>query len=99
MGCSAYVFYRDVLTLAREGDAAEYRLLGHALAHEIGHLLLGPNSHSATGVMRGQWNHDDLKTMARAYLFFTDQQSQQIRKEASARNTIQSEQMASARNP
>lgn len=99
IGCAAYIFYRDVLELAREGDAAEYQLLGHALAHEIGHLLLGPNSHAATGIMRARWSHQELQTMARAYLLFTDQQSERIRKEVSARNAIRHDRMASAATP
>jgi len=34
-------------------------LLGRVLAHEIGHYLLGPE-HSMTGLMRGQYDWDDL---------------------------------------
>jgi hypothetical protein len=34
-------------------------LLGRVLAHEIGHYLLGPE-HSVTGLMRGQYDWDDL---------------------------------------
>lgn len=93
VGCSAYIFYRDVLELAREGDAAEYQLLGHALAHEIGHLLLGSNSHSAAGIMRGHWNDHDLEVIARARLLFTDEQSKRMRSEVSARNTNPREQL------
>jgi len=96
MGCSAYVFYRNVTALARDGDAGEYQLLGHALAHEIGHLLLGPNSHSATGIMRGNWNHQDLQSIARSYLFFTEQQSKQMRNEVSARDSNRRDQMTTA---
>jgi hypothetical protein len=99
VGCSAYVFYRDVLALARQGDAAEYQLLGHALAHEIGHLLLGPNSHSAAGIMRGKWNERDLQAIARAYLFFTDAQSEQLREDVAARSAMEQDQLAKARKP
>ena len=31
-------------------------LLGRVTAHEIGHLLLGTNSHAPTGLMRASWN-------------------------------------------
>jgi hypothetical protein len=97
IGCSAYVFHRDIQELARYEMASEYQVLGHALAHEIGHLLLGPNSHTAIGVMRAQWQHRDLQTIARAYLFFTDQQSRRIRDEVSARKTLQQDELARAR--
>jgi hypothetical protein len=98
-GCAAYVFYRDVLQLAREGDAAEYQLLGHALAHEVGHLLLGPNSHSPTGIMRANWSRPDVQMMARAYLFFTEEQSRRLRDEVLARNASGLDQVATAGKP
>jgi hypothetical protein len=85
--CSAYVFYRDVRELAREGDASESQLLGHALAHEIGHLLLGAHSHASEGIMRAHWHQQELYTIARTHLFFTDAQSKQMRAEVSALNS------------
>jgi hypothetical protein len=86
-GCSAYIFYRDVQELAREWDASESEILGHALAHEIGHLLLGANSHSSEGIMRANWGKQELNTIARAHLFFTDEQSKRICAEVSALNS------------
>jgi hypothetical protein len=97
IGCSAYVFHRDIQELTTYCDATEPQLLGHALAHEIGHLLLGPNSHTSIGVMRAHWRREDLQTIARAYLFFTDLQSRRIRDEVSARNTIQLNELARAK--
>ena len=35
-------------------------LLGRALAHEIGHLLLRARAHSRTGLMRGVWSIEEL---------------------------------------
>jgi hypothetical protein len=96
VGCSAYIFYRGVLELARDGEAAEYQLLGHALAHEIGHLLLGPNSHSPNGIMSAHWRHRDIQTMARAELLFSEQQSDRIREEMEERTTVQQVQLGKA---
>lgn len=93
IGCSAYVFYRHVAELAKKGHASEYQLLGRALAHEIGHLLLGPNSHSRTGIMRSRWSHTEVKRITRAQLLFTDQQAQLLRDEVSARDAIQHHQL------
>jgi hypothetical protein len=31
------------------------RGLGHVMAHEVGHLLLGAHSHSRTGLMSADW--------------------------------------------
>jgi len=88
-GCSAYIFYRDVQELARDWDASESEILGHALAHEIGHLLLGANSHSSEGIMRANWGEQELSTIARAHLFFTDEQSSRMCAEVSALNSEQ----------
>jgi hypothetical protein len=86
VGCSVYLFYRDVTELARETGASEAQLLGHALAHEIGHLLLGPNSHAASGVMRSNWQEQEMQAISRSFLLFTDQQSRLMQDEVSARN-------------
>jgi hypothetical protein len=50
---------RVSLVAARTGvDAAT--LLGRAIAHEIGHLLLGSAQHSAAGLMRAFWSDREL---------------------------------------
>jgi hypothetical protein len=95
-GCSAYVFYRDVRELARGEDVSDSQLLGHALAHEIGHLLLGARSHSANGIMRAHWHQEELYTIARAHLFFTEEQSERMRAEVSRLNSNQQNQTPSA---
>ena len=38
-------------------------LLGHVLAHEIGHVLQGVARHSATGVMKGRWSLHETSHM------------------------------------
>jgi hypothetical protein len=45
-------------------------LLGHAAAHEIGHLLLGSNAHSPAGVMRARWETEDLRRLSHEGLTF-----------------------------
>jgi len=40
----------------------EGELLGRAMAHEVGHLLLGTREHAAAGLMRGKWTSRELKT-------------------------------------
>lgn len=34
-------------------------LLGHVLAHEIGHILQGVERHSSAGVMKEKWDYRD----------------------------------------
>jgi hypothetical protein len=36
-------------------------LLGRALAHEVGHLLLGSAAHGSRGLMRAQWTLEELR--------------------------------------
>lgn len=78
-GCVANIFYARVAELARRTRTAPETILGHAMAHEVGHLLLGPNSHSSSGVMCGEWSLDDLRLMSWHYLLFTPGQSGQLR--------------------
>jgi hypothetical protein len=54
-------------------------ILGHAMAHELGHLLLGMNSHSRDGLMRAQWNRGDLAEAVRGNLLFSAQESTRMR--------------------
>ena len=93
VGCSAYIFYRNVLEVAADGVADKSQVLGHAVVHEIGHLLLGPNSHTASGIMRGRWNKQDLETIAKGHLAFSEQQSQRIREEIRKRSAVQQVQL------
>ncbi len=46
----ATVFFHRVEAVTKGGPVAP--ALGNAIAHELGHLLLGRNAHSPTGIMR-----------------------------------------------
>jgi len=69
----------------RHADMAE--ILGHIIAHEVGHLL-GIDTHSLTGIMRRDWNSKDLRDAACGVFLFTAQQAEVIRTEASRRMGI-----------
>jgi hypothetical protein len=84
--CLAYIFYSDVREVATVGHVPEFRLLGHVLAHEIGHLLLGPNSHSPTGIMMAGWSEEEMQTMTRRLLFFSEDESRRMREALLARS-------------
>ena len=77
-GCYADVLYQRISDWASGAEISAYQLLGHAMAHEVGHLLLGSNSHSRDGIMRPQWNPDDLRVIARASLRFTPRQAELV---------------------
>lgn len=79
-GCYADVFYHRVAELGERGwGIPPDQILGHALAHEVGHLLLGPNSHSPTGIMRATWDVSELQAMSHRCLVFTPEQGQRMR--------------------
>jgi hypothetical protein len=60
----ATVYLDRVEWLAQASATDTSVLLGRAIAHEIGHLLLGSTEHTSRGVMRAVWSsrtlrHDD----------------------------------------
>jgi hypothetical protein len=80
----ASVFYARVEDLARGvvGDETEIPvILGHAMAHEIGHLLLGSDSHSKTGIMCGQWDGKYVERALMGRLVFSPNQAERIQAE------------------
>jgi len=82
--------------LASLGIAEGYQVLGGAMAHEIGHLFLGANSHAAVGIMRAGWKEQDLLEASQARLSFTPDQSRRIRTEVRQRQERQPTTSASA---
>lgn len=54
-------------------------VLGAAIAHELGHLLLGPRAHSRDGVMASHFSRRELVLAAHGGLRFTDAQSKALR--------------------
>ena len=84
----ASVYYEYAGRLA-SSDTEISLMLGCAIAHEVGHLLLGPNSHSAAGIMQGEWEPKQFPLILRGGLLFTSQQSNLIQAEARRRMRLQ----------
>jgi len=63
-----------VLDLIGEGD-----LLGLVVVHELGHLLLGKDSHSGEGLMRARWGVAELREGAKGKLLFTKSETGRMR--------------------
>jgi hypothetical protein len=59
-GEMATIFHEQVRSVARRSGVDNAELLGRALAHEIGHLLLRARAHSPSGLMRGVWSLEEL---------------------------------------
>jgi hypothetical protein len=65
---------------------SEGQLLGHVIAHEVGHLLLNQQGHSPRGIMRGEWIFADFRDMTSGLLLFTPAQAEILREEVARRN-------------
>jgi hypothetical protein len=80
-GTGAYtdVFYNSAQELDQEWHVGLARVLGHVMAHEIGHLLLGSNAHSRQGIMCPQWHKGELRLASKGSLLFSQEQSRFMR--------------------
>lgn len=54
-------------------------VLGHVMAHEIGHMLEGFSHHSASGLMRALWTPTEVSAMFRARFPFAEEDRTLIR--------------------
>jgi hypothetical protein len=77
-GCWAAVSYRRVQDLALKADVSPALVLGKTMAHELGHLLLGP-SHSETGIMRAELDDGDFGSGRLPSLVFLAAQREHLR--------------------
>ena len=81
----AYVSWPRIRKLSATTSADEAELLGLAMAHEIGHLLLGSHDHANQGIMRAPWKLKDLETKAWEEFHFTRDQAQRLHSAVKAR--------------
>jgi len=77
----ANIFMNRVTEHLRVGELSAGQVLGHAIAHEIGHHLLGDNSHGLRGIMVGNWSKQHLRHMSKGDLLFTHQEVTRIQAE------------------
>src|SRR5262245_18659963 len=75
----ANVFYHRVEDLAQQRICSKGEILGHAAAHELGHLLMGNLDHSSKGLMKAQLGQRELESATRGDLLFTDGEGLLIR--------------------
>ena len=73
------VFYDRIAKILAQRQLSGGRILGHVLAHEIGHALLRTDSHAEGGLMKAHWSDDDLSWIAFQNLGFTPSDTGLIR--------------------
>ena len=78
----------------RKGSLPEYVMIGHVMAHEMGHLFLGRGSHSGKGIMRFPSHKADLERASRGGLLFTSREAKRIRAEILKRIRVEQAQQA-----
>jgi hypothetical protein len=84
---TVYVFGDVAKRLAGEQEIADMRyILGHAVAHEIGHVLLNVANHSHSGIMQATWREKDFRAMTMGKLKFGPEERERIQAEVLRRN-------------
>ncbi len=78
-GVLATLYAARIATLADQAGIERGTLLGRALAHEVGHLLLGTTAHTPRGLMRAQWTLDELRRRIENDWLFSGTEAAEIR--------------------
>jgi hypothetical protein len=79
------VFGDGAARVATENRIPPAVLLAHAIAHEIGHLLLRTKEHSPSGIMRARWSKNDMLRAAQGGLLFSEEEGKALRNESRVR--------------
>lgn len=87
-GSFATVYMDRVESLARDSRTNATVLLSRAIAHEIGHLLLGTAEHSPAGLMRATWTAAELRLDRAEDWVFSPAERWQVREALLARRYL-----------
>ena len=61
VGVLATIYFDRVIRLAEAAGTDSRVLLGRAIAHELGHLLLATTTHGPVGLMRAHWSQEEVR--------------------------------------
>jgi len=74
------LLYHDrIVRFAKIVDLPMQSMLSVALVHEIGHLLLDSDDHTSSGIMRAEWDREDLNGILRGQSHFTSSQVRRMK--------------------
>jgi hypothetical protein len=85
-GTLATVYVDRVDALAVQAGVDRGDVFGHAIAHEVGHLILGSVDHSPYGLMRATWRVDELRRGLPLDWMFSRAQGDEMRRRLLARS-------------
>jgi hypothetical protein len=74
--------------LEESGLAQLPQILGHIMAHEIGHLLLPGGKHGVSGIMRAKWGFKEWVLLRQGEFNFAPEQTRLIRAELLRRYAV-----------
>jgi hypothetical protein len=89
-GVQACVYFHRARELSRRRPQSLGSILGHMMAHEVGHLLLAYSGHVDGCIMAGLWGPNELRLAANRLLRFLPQHTETMRANMAAR--LQAEQ-------
>jgi hypothetical protein len=78
-GTLATIYINRVEDSARHAGADLALLLGRAIGHEVGHLILRTNEHGERGLMRAVWTEQEMARNARDDWVFGSPEQRQLR--------------------
>jgi len=78
LGTQVYVFIDSLVQASARKRCPLHIGLGHVMAHEIGHVLLGPNSHTFNSIMAPEFDQGQFNQMKMRPLFFWPQHIKQM---------------------
>lgn len=87
----ASVLYGRIEDFAEGVDNDETEIpciLGGVIAHELGHLLLGPDSHADTGVMRAEWDRAQVRQALSGRLHFAPLEAKPVQTTEGSRGHV-----------
>ena len=90
----ATVYVDRAESVARGAGVDGRRVLGLAIAHEIGHVLLNSNSHAPSGLMRADWSRIELRRKDPTTWHLLDSEAAQVHATALERQTLRSAELA-----
>jgi hypothetical protein len=77
-GLNVRVFDDHIRDAAFKWNRSYAVLLAHAIAHEIGHVLLRSGEHSSKGLMSGSWGDYEYDWISRGIMLFSKAQSHRM---------------------
>jgi hypothetical protein len=83
-GYMADAYFQAIQDTSEQHHGESGVLLGFVMAHELGHLLLGPG-HTPDGVMQAAWGQKQMDALGQRWLKFTEDSAARIRRALEAR--------------